>query len=121
MTVLFISDLHLSPERPHIVELFKNFLAGPVRSAKSLYILGDLFDYWVGDEMVTQDGWGDVVTCLQALSMTGVDIAVVRGNRDFLLGDEFAAASGSRLLPEESVVDIHGTATLIMHGDSLAQ
>jgi len=119
MTILFISDLHLSPERPQIVELFKNFLVGPARSARSLYILGDLFDYWVGDEMVSSDGWSDVVTCLRGLSKAGVEIAVVRGNRDFLMGDDFAAASGSRLLPEESVVNIHGTAALIMHGDSL--
>lgn len=119
-TVLFISDLHLSPRRPAMLALFEAFLAGPARRARRLYVLGDLFDYWVGDDMAGLDpAYGRVQAALAALAGAGTAVAVCRGNRDFLLGADFARAAGATLLGEETVIDLHGRRTLLMHGDSL--
>lgn len=115
--VLFIADLHLDPQRPAITQLFLEFLAGEARQAQALYILGDLFEAWIGDDAVSPDQ--PVITALRALADSGVPVYVMHGNRDFLLGQDFEAMTGTRLLPEPSRIDLDGEPTLIMHGDSL--
>lgn len=117
MAILFISDLHLCPSRPQIDRHFLEFLAGPARQAEALYILGDLFEYWAGDDDLDDPFNAQVCAALRAL--TAVPIFFMAGNRDFLVGEAFARAAGLALLPEPAVVDIGGTATLLMHGDTL--
>jgi len=120
---LFISDLHLSDERPAISERFYRFLAEVAAHAEALYVLGDLFDYWIGDDELTADD-GDrmargVADGLRTLAQAGVAVHVMRGNRDFLLGERFLAAAGARSLPDPSIVTIDRLETLLMHGDTL--
>ncbi|MEJ2685689.1 MAG: UDP-2,3-diacylglucosamine diphosphatase [Gammaproteobacteria bacterium] len=115
---VFISDLHLDPERPVITELFLDFLAGPARGCDALYILGDLFEAWVGDD----DDSPTLQPVLEALADctgAGLPVSVMTGNRDFLIGEGFTARTGCRLLPDPSVVDLYGEPTLLMHGDTL--
>lgn len=117
---LFISDLHLCGERPRITQSFLRFLAGPARQAEALYILGDLFEYWAGDDDLAQDAHhSEVVTSMRALSEAGVAAHVMRGNRDFLLGEGFAQASGATLLPDPLLMDLYGKRVLLSHGDAL--
>ena len=116
---LFLSDLHLSPARPALVAAFHAFCKGPAREAREVYILGDLFDAWLGDDQLREPFAADIAASLLALSESGVRIGLMRGNRDFLLGDAFARASGATLLPEQVVVDVAGTPTLVLHGDEL--
>ena len=118
MTTLFVADLHLDPERPAITELFGRFLDGEARDADALYILGDLFEAWVGDDDPSEAG-SFVAEKLRALTASGVPAYFIRGNRDFLLGAEYATRSGMTLLDEPLVVDLHGTPTAILHGDLL--
>ena len=120
---LFISDLHLSDERPEISERFYRFLAEVAAHAEALYVLGDLFDYWIGDDELTADD-GDrmarrVAGELRTLAQAGVAVHVMRGNRDFLLGERFLAAAGATALPDPSIVTIDQVETLLMHGDTL--
>lgn len=119
MPVLFVSDLHLHPARPQTARLFHDFLAGPASKAQALYILGDLFDAWAGDDDLDDPFNAAVCADLRTLSGSGVALFLLRGNRDFLIGDGFAAASGATLLAETAVVDLAGTATLLLHGDTL--
>ncbi|HEC12791.1 MAG TPA: UDP-2,3-diacylglucosamine diphosphatase [Acidiferrobacteraceae bacterium] len=119
MPTLFISDLHLSASRPQIIDLFLRFLQGPARDADQLYILGDLFDYWVGDEMLQSDDHANLGAALRRLTDSGVSLYIAHGNRDFLLGQNFTQTTGSTLLEETTVIDLYGTPALIMHGDSL--
>jgi UDP-2,3-diacylglucosamine hydrolase len=116
---LFISDLHLSRDRPALVEAFHALLSGPVRNAAALYVLGDLFDAWLGDDQLRDPLAAGVATALAASADAGVRIYLQRGNRDFLIGDRFARAAGATLLPDAVVHPLHGTATLLMHGDQL--
>lgn len=116
---LFISDLHLAPSRPALVAAFERFCAGPARGAASLYVLGDLFDAWIGDDQIRDSIAARVVRALKATADSGVKVSVARGNRDFLLGERFASAAGATLLPEQIVVDLYGTPTLLSHGDEL--
>ena len=118
MTTLFISDLHLSDQRPAITEAFIGFLEGEARSAGALYILGDLFEVWLGDDMVLP-AYARAIEAMHRLADAGVPLFVMHGNRDFLLGDDFAAMSGAQRLPESTVIDLHGTPTLLLHGDTL--
>ena len=118
MATLFVSDLHLSSERPQSLELFLRFCTRAGSCVGALYILGDLFELWLGDDDDTPPH-GDVITALAALSAAGTDVHVGLGNRDFLLGKRFARATGARLLPDYHVIDLHGTRTLITHGDLL--
>ncbi|MEO1766118.1 UDP-2,3-diacylglucosamine diphosphatase [Thiobacter aerophilum] len=118
MPTLFISDLHLSPERPAITALFERFLTHASNGAEALYILGDLFEYWAGDDDLTDPFNARIVAAL-ARTAGRVRLYVMHGNRDFLLGAAFCHASGAQLLPDPSVVTLHGTPTLLMHGDTL--
>lgn len=128
MTTLLISDLHLHPAAPEISEGFFAWLERNTRTPVTLYILGDLFDAWIGDDLValgTQDTSGyaaladQVATRLRAAEQRGCRIRLMHGNRDFLLGQQFASAAGAELLPEACVIDLAGKPTLLMHGDSL--
>ncbi len=118
MSTLFVSDLHLDPERPEITALFGRFLDGEARGADALYILGDLFEAWVGDDDPSEAG-AFVAERLRALVEAGVPAYFIRGNRDFLLGDAYAARCGMTLLDDPTVVDLYGTPTLLLHGDLL--
>jgi UDP-2,3-diacylglucosamine hydrolase len=118
MTTLFISDLHLDAERPVITELFGRFIDGEARGADALYILGDLFEAWVGDDDPSEVG--DVVADkLRGLVDAGVPVFFIRGNRDFLLGDAYARRAGMSILPDPAVVLLYGKPTVLMHGDTL--
>ena len=119
MTALFISDLHLCPTRPEIGRLFLRFLAGPAREAEALYILGDLFEYWAGDDDLGDPFNADICAALRGLSDAGTPVFFMAGNRDFLVGDAFAVVAGLTFLPDPFIADIGGTATLLMHGDTL--
>lgn len=118
MATLFISDLHLSGERPETIRLFLDFLAGEARQAEALYILGDLFEAWLGDDVILPE-YQPVLDALRRLSDSGIAIQVMHGNRDFLLGERFAALTGCRLVDDPQVIDLYGTPTLLMHGDLL--
>ena len=118
MTTLFVSDLHLDPERPAITELFGRFLDGEARDADALYILGDLFEAWVGDDDPSEAGTF-VAARLKALTDAGVPTYFIRGNRDFLLGDAYAKRAGMTILPDPAVILLQGEPTLILHGDLL--
>ena len=118
MTTLCISDLHLDPERPAITELFGRFLDGDARNADALYILGDLFEAWVGDDDPSEAG-AFVAQRLHALADAGVPVHFQRGNRDFLLGDGYAARAGFSILPDPAVILLDGKPVLLTHGDLL--
>lgn len=118
MATLFISDLHLDPARPQITELFGRFIDAQARHADALYILGDLFEAWVGDDDPSDVG-GFVATKLRGLRDAGVPVYFMRGNRDFLLGEDYARRAGMTLLPDPAVVILHDTPILLMHGDLL--
>jgi UDP-2,3-diacylglucosamine hydrolase len=119
VATLFISDLHLCPSRPKISRLFLDFLTGPARKAEALYILGDLFEYWAGDDDLNDPFNAGICAALQKLSVSGVPVYFMAGNRDFLAGESFTAAAGLTLLPDPSLIEVAGTTTLIMHGDTL--
>jgi UDP-2,3-diacylglucosamine hydrolase len=119
MATLFISDLHLCPSRPQINRLFRDFLAGPAREAEALYILGDLFEYWAGDDDLDDPFNAEICAGLHALSSSGIPLFFMAGNRDFLAGEAFANAAGLTLLPDPTPVEVSGTTTLLMHGDTL--
>ncbi len=116
--VLFISDLHLDPTRPRVSDLFLDFLAGEARAAAALYILGDLFEAWIGDDDPEPEH-ARVIAGLRATVDSGVPIFLMHGNRDFLLGDVFARRSGVQRLPDSAVIELFGTPTLLLHGDTL--
>jgi UDP-2,3-diacylglucosamine hydrolase len=118
MTTLFISDLHLDPERPEVTRLFGDFIDGEAHSADALFILGDLFEAWVGDDDPSELG-AFVATKLRALSDRGVPVCFQHGNRDFLVGRDLARRAGMTLLPENAVVMLYGKPVLLMHGDTL--
>ena len=118
METLFVSDLHLTRERPGAVEQFLRFLSDRARRAEALYILGDLFDAWIGDDD-DRPPEPAVVGALRALSDSGTRLYFMHGNRDFLVGRRFARATGCTLLPDPVVVDLYGEPTLLMHGDLL--
>lgn len=118
MTTLFLSDLHLYPQRPASTALFEAFCAGEARAAEAVYLLGDLFEAYIGDdddgEIATR-----VATATRALRDAGVPVYFMRGNRDFLVGPDYAARAGWTLLPDPAVILLDGEPTLLMHGDLL--
>ena len=118
MHSIFISDTHLCPTRPAINQVFFDFLRGPAAQAQALYILGDLFEYWAGDD--DDDPFNaSVLMGLLELADRGVALYLMHGNRDFLIGKRFVSACRAKLLPDATMVDLYGTPTLLMHGDTL--
>lgn len=118
MAILFIADLHLSTKDPHISECFFNFLKNEAIKAEALYILGDLFEFWIGDDDPTPL-YHDVAEKLFKVSLHGVRIYFIHGNRDFMLGEKYALKAGMQILPEVHPIDLYGVNTIIMHGDTL--
>lgn len=118
MHTLFISDLHLSHERPDKLILFKKLLEGPARCADALYILGDLFEAWAGDDDTTPPH-PEIIAMLAAYTGNGGQLYVMRGNRDYLLGNTFAGVTGIKIIQDPAVIDLYGNKTLLMHGDTL--
>ncbi|WP_248806758.1 UDP-2,3-diacylglucosamine diphosphatase [Pseudomonas sp. MWU13-2100] len=116
--ILLISDLHLEEERPDITRAFLDFLAGRARSAQALYILGDFFEVWIGDDAMTPFQ-RSICAALRALSDSGTQVFLMHGNRDFLLGKAFCKEAGATLLKDPSVVRMNDEPVLLMHGDSL--
>jgi UDP-2,3-diacylglucosamine hydrolase len=118
MTTLFISDLHLDDGRPETTVLLQKFLLAEAGDADALYILGDLFEFWLGDDVPSQSAIA-VAKALSNLSANGVPCYFMHGNRDFLLQENYAQQAGMELLPEEHVIELYGERVLLMHGDSL--
>ncbi|MBG0618599.1 UDP-2,3-diacylglucosamine diphosphatase [Enterobacter roggenkampii] len=118
MATLFIADLHLQTEEPAITAGFLRFLRGEAKSADALYILGDLFEAWIGDDD-PNPLHREMAAAIHALVDSGVPCYFIHGNRDFLIGKRYAHESGMTLLPEEQVLDLYGRKVLIMHGDTL--
>lgn len=118
MTTLFISDLHLDTVRPGITELFLTFLREEARRAERLYILGDFFEAWVGDDD-DDPHHALVMAGLKELTTAGVPVLLMHGNRDFLIGETFVQKTGVKLLPEPTLVDLYRQPTLLVHGDTL--
>ena len=118
MHTLFISDLHLHESRPQVTRAFFHFLYTQAVHAEALYILGDFFDAWIGDDD-DSELLQDVADGLHKLNELGVAIYFMHGNRDFLLGEAYANKAGMELIPDGIIIDLYGTPTLLMHGDSL--
>lgn len=118
MTTLFISDLHLEADRPEIGEQFLSFLEAEATGADALYILGDLFEYWIGDDD-PDPYYATMKAALAAVTSRGVPVYFMHGNRDFLVGERFAADTGVQLLPDPSPVNLYGRSVLLSHGDAL--
>jgi UDP-2,3-diacylglucosamine hydrolase len=118
VTTLFISDLHLEESRPDITDAFLTFLREKAAGVKQLYILGDFFEAWIGDDERTplQE---QIAAALKQLSDSGTAIFLMHGNRDFLIGEDFCHRAGATLLDDPTVIDLYGTPTLLLHGDSL--
>lgn len=116
---LFVSDLHLTARRPETAALFLRFLAGPARTARTLYILGDLFDYWAGDDDLGDPFNAGICTALAELAAGGTQIFFMAGNRDFLAGRQFGVSSRLTFVDDPTVVGLAGMPTLLMHGDTL--
>lgn len=116
MTTHVVSDLHLDPGHPGIAAQFHAFLAGPAREGDALYVLGDLFEAWIGDDALAHR---DTVAALRACADAGVALYFMHGNRDFLLGEQFCRETGGALLTDPTLVTAHGRRALLTHGDAL--
>lgn len=116
---LFVSDLHLSEERPEANERFIAFVEHTAREAAALYVLGDLFEYWIGDDDLGEPFNAVMAGFFASLVQAGVPVFLMHGNRDFLMGERFCNATGTQLLADPAVVDLGGVKTLLMHGDTL--
>ena len=118
MTAWFASDLHLDPSTPEITARFLRFLAGPVRGARSLFLLGDLFEAWIGDDDPEPAHRG-VIAAIAAVAASGTLVYVMRGNRDFMLGERFCREAGAILLDDPAILTLHGERLVLSHGDGL--
>ena len=118
MATLFISDLHLHPSRAASIDAFLDFLGRHRGKAEALYILGDLFETWVGDDH-PEPAYQPVKTALRACNTAGTPVCLMHGNRDFMLAQQFATETGCTLIADPTRIDLYGTAALLMHGDSL--
>lgn len=116
---LFISDLHLCASRPHITAAFLHFLKNTATKANALYILGDLFEYWAGDDDIEDAHHQQIIAAFQALAAAGVKIYFMPGNRDFLIAEKFCNAAKITLLHDPTLINLHGKRTLLSHGDEL--
>ncbi|MFZ2507314.1 MAG: UDP-2,3-diacylglucosamine diphosphatase, partial [Steroidobacteraceae bacterium] len=118
MSIWFVSDLHLDPATPEIAARFLRFLGGPARQSGTLYLLGDIFEAWLGDDD-PEPAHREVIAALASVTARGTLLYLMRGNRDFLLGERFCAESGASLLEDPVVVTIGGERVLLSHGDGL--
>jgi UDP-2,3-diacylglucosamine hydrolase len=116
---LFISDLHLCASRPHITAAFLDFLKNTASQTVALYILGDLFEYWAGDDDIQDPHHQPIISALKQLADSGVKLYLMHGNRDFLISRKFGDAAGINLLPDPSLINLHGKTVLLSHGDGL--
>jgi len=116
---LFVSDLHLSEERPEANERFIAFMEDTARQAAALYVLGDLFEYWIGDDDLGEPFNAVMTGFFARLARGGVRVFLMHGNRDFLMGERLCQATGAELLADPAVLDVGGVKTLLMHGDTL--
>jgi UDP-2,3-diacylglucosamine hydrolase len=116
---LFISDLHLCADQPRSMQLFERFIAGPAAQAEALYILGDLFEYWAGDDDLDDPFHQAICSALRDLGKRGTRIYIMHGNRDFLMDEELGSACDATLLDDPTLLDLYGTPTLLSHGDTL--
>lgn len=116
--ILLVSDLHLEPQRPDLVRAFLHFLETRARGAEALYILGDLFEAWIGDDAMGAFEQ-EIATALRQLADSGTALYLMHGNRDFLIGKAFCRQAGCRLLPDRHIADFDGRRVLLMHGDTL--
>lgn len=116
---LFISDLHLCATRPHITTAFLSFLQSIATQAQTLYILGDLFEYWAGDDDIEDTFHQQIINAFRALATSGVAIFLMHGNRDFLITQTFCNAAGVSLIEDPSIIELHGKRILLSHGDDL--
>ncbi len=119
MRTRFVSDIHIDPNRPQTFERFSGYLRRISSDCDILYILGDLFEYWIGDDGIDLLGHRPAADLLCDIAHAGVQIRVMHGNRDFLIGKDFVALFGGELIPDPSVVDICGSKVALLHGDSL--
>lgn len=118
MAIYFISDLHLEENTPKIGQIFLNFLQSISHKSNKLYILGDFFESWIGDDDLTSFNQM-IIDALSKANAAGLSIYFMHGNRDFLIGRKFLKSTGCTPLPDEYVVNLEGTPTLLMHGDTL--
>lgn len=115
----FISDLHLSEAIPHTVAAFEHFISVTADQADSVFILGDLFEYWIGDDMLAEPFFARMTALMHTLSERGIALYIMHGNRDFLLGRRFMQAAGAVWLPDPFVITAFGTRIALAHGDAL--
>ncbi len=118
MTAWFASDLHLDPSTPRIAERFQRFLAGPVRGARALFLLGDIFEAWLGDDD-PEPAHREAIAAIARVADGGTLVYVMRGNRDFMLGERFCREAGAVLLEDPAILEVAGTRLLLSHGDGL--
>lgn len=116
---LFISDLHLCATRTHITRAFLEFLQHIATQAKALFILGDLFEYWAGDDDVEDVFHQDIIQAFCSLASAGVPVYLIHGNRDFLIGQAFCTQAHITLLEDPTIVELHAERVLLSHGDAL--
>lgn len=119
MSTLFLSDLHLDANRPATTQAFEALMAGEARHAEAVYLLGDLFEAYLGDDDDDDELPARVATATAAVRASGVPVFFQRGNRDFLVGPDYAARAGWTLLPDPAVIELQGEPTLLLHGDLL--
>ena len=118
-TSLFISDLHLDPARPEAIQLFDDFIRQKAQAADQLFILGDLFEYWLGDDASSHCGYQSIAESLATLSSHNTKVYLMHGNRDFLMGKDFTSCFAGWLLSDPSKITLGENEVLLMHGDSL--
>lgn len=118
LSALFVSDIHLQPELVRTTDFFLKFLEQQAKKADQLYLLGDLFEYWPGDDDMMTPYHQNIIKAIRAVSDAGTKVFWIAGNRDFLVGDEFARATGAQLLPDPSIINIAGESVIITHGDA---
>ncbi|OJA00040.1 UDP-2,3-diacylglucosamine diphosphatase [Rickettsiella grylli] len=116
MSTFFIADLHLNPDQPAMGQLFLNFLRQQTQQTEALYLLGDLFEMWIGDDYVTPFHQS-IITGLSQARAKGIKLYFMPGNRDFLIGKQFIQETGCCYLPDPTLIELYGTPTLLTHGD----
>lgn len=119
MTVYFISDLHLTPQRPQTTEQYFIFLDTLAAGTGAVYILGDLFEFWIGDDAAEATGQSGVLAAMKRVTDRGIPIFFIHGNRDFLVGRDFEQATGCKILPDPSQIKLDESRVMLMHGDSM--